>query len=120
MYHGKYEPKHLQRKRRRRRNNRAGILLLSLLMLVTTVVGGTLAYLVTNTEPVTNTFKPSFVDCEVTEDFNGSTKSNVNVTNIGDTDAYIRVKLVAYRVNDEGQHIGGEAETLLSLPVQAG
>ena len=62
MYHGKYEPKHLQRKRRRRRNNRAGILLLSLLMLVTTVVGGTLAYLVTNTEPVTNTFKPSFVD----------------------------------------------------------
>ena len=110
MYHGKYEPKHLQRKRRRRRNNRAGILLLSLLMLVTTVVGGTLAYLVTNTEPVTSTFKPSFVDCEVTEDFNGSTKSNVNVTNIGDTDAYIRVKLVAYRVNDEGQHIGGEAE----------
>ena len=61
MYHGKYEPKHLQRKRRRRRNNRAGILLLSLLMLVTTVVGGTLAYLVTNTEPVTRSNRPLWI-----------------------------------------------------------
>lgn len=110
MNHGKYEPKHLQHKRKRRRNNRAWILLLSFLMLVVTMVGGTLAYLVTNTDPVTNTFKPSFVDCKVTENFNGSTKSNVNVTNTGDIDAYIRVKLVTYRVNDEGKHIGGKAE----------
>ena len=110
MYHGKYELKHLQHRRKRRKNNRAGILFLSLLVLVTVMVGGTLAYLITNTEPVTNTFNPSFVDCEVTEDFDGSIKSNVNVTNTGDTDAYIRVKLVTYRVNDEGQHMGGKAE----------
>lgn len=110
MYHGKYEAKHLQHKRKHRKNNRPGILLFSLLALVTTMVGGTLAYLVTGTEPVTNTFEPSFVDCEVSEDFDGSQKSHVNVTNTGDTDAYVRVKLVAYRANDEGQHIGGIAE----------
>lgn len=110
MYHGKYEAKHLQRKRRHRKSAKAGTLLLSLLVLVTLAIGGTLAYLTTDTDPVENKFTPSYVDCEVTESFDGTTKSNVNATNTGDTEAYIRVKLVTYRVNDEGQHIGGTAE----------
>ena len=110
MDHGKYEGKHLQRKRRHRTSAKAGTLLLSLLVLVTLTIGGTLAYLTTETGPVENKFTPSYVDCEVTESFDGTTKSNVNVTNTGDTEAYIRVKLVTYRVNDEGQHIGGTAE----------
>lgn len=29
--------------------------------------------------------------------------------NTGDTTAYIRVKLITYRTNDQGQHIGGAA-----------
>lgn len=66
-----------------------------------------MAYLTTHSDTVHNKFIPSFVDCEVTESFNGITKSSVNVTNTGDTTAYIRVKLVTYRVNDKGQHIGG-------------
>ena len=45
----------------------------------------------------------------MTENFDGTTKSNVNVTNNGNTEAYIRVKLVTYRTNDQGQHIGGPA-----------
>lgn len=109
MYHGKYEAKHLQRRRRRRNSRKAGTLLLSLLLVVTLAIGGTVAYLTTHSDPVQNNFTPSFVDCEVTENFDGTTKSNVNVTNTGDTEAYIRVKLVTYRVNDEGQHIGGVA-----------
>lgn len=107
MYHGKYEAKHLQR--RRRNSRKTGTLLLSLLLVVTLAIGGTVAYLTTHSDPVQNNFTPSFVDCEVTESFNGTTKSNVNVKNTGDTEAYIRVKLVTYRVNDEGQHIGGTA-----------
>ncbi len=58
---------------------------------------------------VKNEFTPSNVACKVTETFDGNTKKNVYVTNTGDTEAYIRVKLVTYRVNDEGQHIGGTA-----------
>jgi len=112
MYHGKYEAKHLQRRRRRRNSRKAGTLLLSLLLVVTLAIGGTVAYLTTHSDPVHNSFTPSKVDCEVTENFDGTTKSNVNVTNTGDTEAYIRVKLVTYRVNDEGQHIGGTAEIL--------
>ena len=108
MRHGKYEAKHVQ-SNRKRRINKTGTLLLSLLLVVTMAVGGTVAYLVTKTPDVKNSFTPSKVTCEVTEEFNGTAKSNVNVTNTGDTEAYIRVKLVTYRVNDKGQHIGGTA-----------
>ena len=111
MYHGKYEAQHLQH-RRKRRSKKTGTLFLSLLLVATMVVGGTLAYLFTNTEPVENIFTPSYVSCSVTEEFNGTIKRNVNVTNTGNIDAYIRVKLVTYRVNDKEQHIGGTA----SLP----
>lgn len=105
------KPRHFMRRKRNNRN-RIHVLLLSLSLLLVTAaaVGGTLAYLTATSIAVKNEFKPSYVTCAVTEDFNGATKSNVNVTNTGDTDAYIRVKLVSYRVNDDGQHIGGIAE----------
>lgn len=109
MYHGKYEARHLQR-RRKRRSKKTGMLFLSLLLVIGMVVGGTLAWLSTKSAPITNTFLPSHVSCSVKEEFNGTTKSNVNVINTGDIDAYIRVKLVTYRVNDEGDHIGGTAK----------
>lgn len=111
MYHGKYEARHLQR-RRKRRSKKTGMLFLSLLLVIGMVVGGTVAWLSTKSAPITNTFLPTKVTCKVTESFDGTTKRNVNVTNTGDIDAYIRVKLVTYRVNDKEQHIGGTA----SLP----
>lgn len=110
MDHGKNEENHLQRKRGRGNSRKAGTLLLSLLLLAALAIGGTLAYLTADTTSLENTFKPSRVACEVTEEFDGSVKSEVNVKNTGDTDAYIRVKLVTYRVNEEGRHIGGTAE----------
>ena len=85
-------------------------MVLSVLLIVTMAVGGTVACVAAHCGPIQNSFKPSFVDCEVKESFNGTTKSEVNVQNTGDTEAYIRVKLVTYRVNDDGQHIGGVAE----------
>ena len=108
MYQGRFENATPERKPRHGAK-RLSTLLLSVILVVTIAVGGTVAYLVTQDEPITNTFTPSHVNCEVTENFNGTVKSNVNVTNIGDTDAYIRVKLVTYRVNKNGQHIGGTA-----------
>ena len=111
MYHGKYEARHLQR-RRKRRSKKTGMLFLSLLLVIGMVVGGTLAWLSTKDAPIQNTFLPTKVTCKVTESFDGSTgvKSNVNVENTGDIDAYIRVKLVTYRTNNAGKHIGGTAE----------
>lgn len=89
--------------------------LLALLLAVFTV-GGTLAYLITHTEPVKNQFTPAHVSCEVTEGFDGTVKSNVNVKNTSDIEAYLRVRLVSYRVNENGQRIGGTAEVPTFTP----
>ena len=114
MYNGRFQAKQPQQpqrpmRRRKRRSKKTGTLLFSLVLLLTMMVGGTLAYLTIQTPPVVNQFTPSQVSCTVTESFNGTTKRNVNVTNTSDIPAYIRVKLVSYRVNDDGKHIGGMA-----------
>ena len=88
---------------------RSLVLVVSLLALLLVVAGGTLAWL-TAQDSVSNTFTPAHVSCEVKEKFDGTAKSNVNVTNTSDIAAFIRVKLVTYRVNDAGQRIGGKAE----------
>lgn len=109
MNHGKCKLWHSLCKRRSK-HNKIQILLLSFLLITTMAAAGTLAYLSARTTDLKNTFKPTHVTCQVTEQFDGTTKSSVNVTNTGDIEAYIRVKLVSYRVNQEGQHIGGAAE----------
>lgn len=104
-----YKSKHVKNDRSKGRNFKAGTLLISVLLLVAVAAGGTIAYLFTQTDAIVNTFTPSHVSCEVSETFNGTVKSNVNVKNTSDIDAYLRVKLVTYRVNNEGEHIGGTA-----------
>ena len=104
MYHGNYHSRV-----GKTGGKRAGALTIALVLVLALAVGGTLAYLFTRTDDVQNTFTPSYVTCQVTESFDGTTKRNVNVTNTGDIDAYLRVKLVTYRVNESGQRIGGTA-----------
>lgn len=113
MYQGKYEGKYrktnVRRSRRRAYRGRMTAMALATVLLLALAIGGTVAWLTANGQPITNTFNPSHVTCEVTENFDGTTKTNVNVTNTGDIHAYIRVKLVTYRTNAQGQHIGGTA-----------
>ena len=92
-----------------RRVRRAGALLLSLLFLTVLGAGGTAAYLADRTDPLRNEFAPAQVSCAVTETFDGETKREVSAVNRSDIDVYIRVKLVSYRVNEAGEHIGGAA-----------
>lgn len=103
-------PKRSDRHAKRGVKGKAGALLISLLALLTLTVGGTVAYLVASTPEVENTFTPSEVKCSVTESFDGTTKSNVVVKNDSNINAYLRVKLVTYRVNEDKQHIGGTAD----------
>ena len=116
MYRGRYEGKHRKAVApahgKALRTGRLTTMVIATVLLLALAIGGTVAWLSTKDAPITNTFNPSKVACEVTENFNGKVKSNVNVENTGDTEAYIRVKLVTYRTNDQGQHIGGTA----SLP----
>lgn len=111
MYHGKFEPRKAPTKRNARRaRKRMTTLVLSVVLMLILSIGSTLALLVDRDDPITNNFTEAQVSCHVTESFDGTTKSNVNVVNDSNITAYIRVKLVTYRVNDAGQHIGGTAE----------
>lgn len=114
MYKGRYEGKHRKAAApvlgKALRTGRLATMVIATVLLLALAIGGTIAYLTTKTDGVVNTFTPSKVSCTVEEDFNGTTKEKVNVKNTGDTTAYIRVKLVTYRTNDAGQHIGGTAE----------
>lgn len=97
MYNGKYN-----NRKRRLRWNKQFVLLVSILALLVGVVGGSLAYLFTNTTPVKNTFTPGKVACKINEDFNRTTKSNVTVQNTGNTDAYIRARVVVTWQDEKG------------------
>ena len=74
--------------------NKKTILLIALAAIMMVGVGGTLAYLIDNSGPVTNTFTPATVETEITEDFNTTSKTEVIIKNTGKTDAYIRVAVV--------------------------
>lgn len=109
MYQGKYnQQQHQQRRKRRRKlNNRALILLASLVLIVGMAAGGTVAWLITNTGAVQNTMVPASVPITINETVKGTTKSAVTVTNTGNTDAYIRVAIVANAVDENGNVIAG-------------
>lgn len=82
------------------------VALVALLLLLCCTVAGTVAYLVTSTDPVTNTFTPASVSTEVNEDFDGITKSNVTIKNTGNIDAYIRAAVIVNWANDAGEISG--------------
>lgn len=103
----------MTRKDKFRQSGKKKTVMLSLALLIIVSVGITFAYLISQTNPVVNTFSPSVVDVEIIEEFDGEVKKNVNVENTKNTaaiEAYIRVKLISYRVNDQGEKIGGKAE----------
>ena len=83
----------------------AGLLALALILVCT--VGGTVAYLVTHTDPVVNTFTPGEVSCQVEEKFEGNNvKTEAVVKNTGNVPAYIRVAVVANTIDGEGNITG--------------
>lgn len=89
------------------------ILLLALVAaLLLGTVGGTVAYLVTSTDPVTNTFTPGVVDVEINDTVSDGVKSNIVVTNKSNVDCYLRVAVVGYWVNDAGQIIEAWIDSL--------
>ena len=99
MYQGAYVKK---RRKSRVRMNRTTVLLMAILMLIGVVAGSTVAYLIDKTGEVANTFEYAKVSCRVDESFDGKTKQNVQVTNTGTTDAYIRATYVVNWLDKDG------------------
>ena len=99
MYQGTYVKK---RRKSRTRMNRATVLLMAILMLIGVAVGSTVAYLITETDEIPNTFTYGKVFCDIEETFNGTTKKNVYVTNTGNVNAYIRATYVINWLDKDG------------------
>ena len=104
------------RRLRRIRSKKARKLLVCLTaLLCMALVGATVAFLVTRTGSVTNTFQGSKVACAVIENGNNkdetsgivsvAEKKNVQIKNTGDTDAYIRVAVVVNWMSEDGSKV---------------
>ncbi len=116
MQKGKYQGRHEAAssrnvQKRIRPNGRLTAMVIATVMLLALAIGGTVAWLTDTSPAVVNTFTPSHVSCKVEETFDNQAgvKSNVKVQNTSDIPAFIRVKLVTYRTNGKGEHIGGTA-----------
>ena len=94
--------------------------LIALILIICLAVGGTVAFIVTQTQAVKNTFTPSDVTVDIQEEFNGSIKSSITVLNVDDADkedvpCYIRVKLVSNIQDDNGNVLGAKPLGKISL-----
>lgn len=69
---------------------KATIIAISVVLCLLAGVGAVLAYVYTVTDPVTNTFTVAEIKNEITENFDGKTKTNVAVKNTGDAEEWVR------------------------------
>ena len=83
---------------------KASALTIAIILILVMAIGGTVAFLVTHTDQIVNTFQPTDVTCEIIEDFNAdkTVKKSAVVENTGKIPAYIRVAVVANTVDAEG------------------
>lgn len=77
-------------------------LLVAIVLLLGVAVGTTVAYLIDSTEKIENKFEYAKTDVTVTEEFNGTEKSNVKVRNDSNIPVYIRATYVANWVDKDG------------------
>ena len=87
-------------------SKKVAVFALACVVLSVATLGGTIAYILTNTPSLANTFTPAQMGCEIREEFtDGTEKKNVRVKNTSETSAYIRVKLLPYWYDKENDTI---------------
>lgn len=77
-------------------------LLVAIVLLLGVAVGTTVAYLIDSTKEIENKFEYAKTDVTVTEEFNGTEKSNVQVKNESNIPVYIRATYVVNWVDKAG------------------
>ena len=85
----------------RKKTKQTSLLFASFLLLVV-AVGGTIAFLQDFSGQVKNWFAPSQVTTRVVEELNDKVKSNVKIKNTGNTEAWIRAKVVVTWQDGDG------------------
>ena len=89
MYKGKHTAKSSARKAK---VGKTAVVAVAVILAVVLAVGGTVAYLTTHTQELTNIFSPSTVQAEVKV---GNADGVYTIRNDGDVEAYLRVAIVA-------------------------
>ena len=86
------------------RRNKKLILLISIaaILILALTAGTTLAWLKASSGPVVNTFEPARVTSQVEEKTDKGIKSEVNIKNTSNIDAYIRATVVINWVDKDG------------------
>lgn len=82
--------------------NKSLYLIASLLLIMAVTIGGVIAFITTQTDSVENIFKSSTCGTTVDENFDGDVKTDVKILNTGDTESYIRAKVLVKWVKGEG------------------
>ena len=85
-----------------KKNNLFSIILISSLVVFIILCGTVFAYMFKQAADSNNEFIPAVVSCEVDEEFDGEYKSSIKVKNTGNIDSYIRLRLVSYWIDSEG------------------
>lgn len=102
MYQGKHGNNDRGRAPRRPHGKRAAVAALAIALVLVAAIGGTIAYLVTNTNPVVNTFTPGETTPGIEEKVENGVKKSIVIKNEGNIPAYIRVMLVGNTVDTNG------------------
>lgn len=98
-----YRKKHLAASENRPLpKKKVSLLLVSLVLIAAIAVGSTVAFIATSTEPITNIFNPANVTIDIDEKFENGVKTDVQVKNTGNTDAFIRAKIVVTWKDKDG------------------
>ena len=82
------------------------VLLASLLAVTLGIIGGTVAWLTSETGPVTNTFTMGTVTPDIPEKIDNGVKKDVKVGNTGTVPAYVRASVVITWKNADGEVYG--------------
>lgn len=90
----------------------------ALLLVLAVICGSVFAYMFHRTEEEDTTFAPATVSCKVAEEFNGTEKSSITVQNTSNIPAYLRVRLVTYWVDGEGNVAAKSSRDLSITPAK--
>lgn len=85
--------------------------ILLLVFLLILFCGTTFALMLRQTDFLNNQLEAAEVTCAVVETFQDNTKNSIAVSNTGTIDAYLRVRLVSYWVDSNGNIVSKPSQT---------